>query len=76
MILSCKTTAQIMEDKLLVKQSYLKEIAPLSKTYTKGDTGYDVLKIKEWLMLWQLNENYVDIILNLDAIFDEGRIYY
>ncbi len=71
MIFSCKTTAQIMEDKLLVKQSYLKEIAPLSKTYTKGDTGYDVLKIKEWLMLWQLDENYVDIILNLDTIFDD-----
>jgi hypothetical protein len=58
------------QDTLLLKRSYLKEISAISKTYKKGDKGAEVLKIKEWLMLWQLNENYVDIILDLDTVFD------
>ena len=55
--------AQNQRDTLMVKQSYLKELAPLSKTYQKGDSGSEVRKIEEWIMLWQLNENYVDVIL-------------
>ena len=60
----------MMKDELLVKRDYLKEIAALSQTYTIGDTSEEVLKIKEWLLLWQLNENYVDIMINLDTVFD------
>lgn len=63
--------AQNQRDTLMVKQSYLKELAPLSKTYQKGDSGSEVRKIEEWLMLWQLNENYVDVILELDSKFDD-----
>ncbi|MFY0602740.1 MAG: M15 family metallopeptidase [Flavobacteriaceae bacterium] len=61
---------QIWQSTLLVKKSYLKEISPLSKSYKKGDKGEEVLKIKEWLMLWQLNENYVDFMLDLNTDFD------
>lgn len=63
--------AQTTSEGLLVKKSYLKEIAPLSKSYTTGDKGKEVLKIKEWLTLWQLNENYVDVIIKLDTVFDK-----
>ena len=57
---------------LMVNKYYLKEIEPLSKTYIKGDRGEEVIKIKEWLMLWQLDQNYVDITIDLNSnIFDD-----
>ena len=52
-------------DHLLVKTAYLKEIAPLTKTYTKGDSGPEIVKVKEWLMLWQLNQNYASVVLHI-----------
>lgn len=57
---------------MLIKTSYLNEIQPLSQTYQRGDSNPEVKKIKEWLMLWQLNQNYVSKILHLhsDGIFD------
>ena len=48
---------QKTNDVCLVKQYYTIELAPLSKTYKKGDSGSEVLKIKEWLMLRQLNQH-------------------
>lgn len=63
---------------LLVKTSYLEELAPLSKSYQLGDSGAEVIKIKEWLMLWQLDENYVADLIDLqsngkfDEVFDSN----
>lgn len=70
-LLTIKMSGQILNDTCLVKQEYLKELAPLTKVYKNGDSGSEVLKIKEWLMLWQLNENYVDLILELDTTFND-----
>lgn len=62
-----------VDNELLVNKHYLEEIAPLSKSYSKGDKGKEVIKIKEWLMLWQLDENYVDEMMNLSSyVFDES----
>lgn len=72
MILPHSTIGQATNDELLVKRAYLDEISPLKKSYRLGDKGNKVLKIKEWLMLWQLNENYVDIIIDLNSTFDQS----
>jgi len=58
-------TSSFENGELLVKKSYLEEIKPLSKSYKLGDSGSEVTKIKEWLMLWQLNSNYVANIVDL-----------
>lgn len=70
-LLTINMSGQILNDTCLVKQEYLKELAPLTKVYKNGDSGSEVLKIKEWLMLWQLNENYVDLIIELDTTFND-----
>ena len=50
---------------LLVKTAYLDELKPLQKTYKIGDEGDEVIKIKEWLMLWQLDENYISALVDI-----------
>lgn len=61
-----------MTNELLVKKHYLKEMAPLTKTYVEGGCSPEVLKIKEWLMLWELNENDVSEVLTLNDVFDRN----
>jgi len=62
-----------MNNTLLIKKSYLNEIAPLSKTYSKGDIHDEIVKIKEWLILWQLNMNDVDIFVDIqNKTFDQA----
>jgi hypothetical protein len=58
---------------LLLKKDYLKEIAPLQRDYKIGDSGHNILKMKEWLMLWQLNENFTSDIIKLEPhmVFDK-----
>jgi hypothetical protein len=56
---------------LLIKKQYLNELKKLTKIYKKGDIGPDILKIKEWLKLWQLNQNYIDIIIDCKNNFDD-----
>ena len=59
-----------MSQNCLVKTHYLDELKPLSKTYSEGDTGPEVKRIKEWLILWQLNQYVVDHVITLDDHFD------
>jgi murein L,D-transpeptidase YcbB/YkuD len=60
-------------NQLLVKKDYLEEIAPLKKDYKIGDKGPEVVKIEEWLMLWQLNENFISDLIKIvpDKEFDK-----
>ena len=55
-------------DELLVKKYYLKELTPLKKNYQLGDDDEDIIKIKQWLMLWQLDENSVTNIIDPDHV--------
>ena len=72
MIVPQISIGQTSNNELLVKRAYLNEISPLKKSYRLGDKGYDVLRIKEWLYLWQLNENYVDKVIDLNQNFDQS----
>lgn len=72
------SSAPVENGNLLVKRSYLQELAPLSQSYKLGDSGPEVVKIKEWLMLWQFNEDYVTNVIDLrnggsfDEVFDSN----
>ena len=59
-----------MSQHCLVKTHYLDELKPLSKIYSEGDTGPEVKRIKEWLILWQLDQYVVDHVITLDDNFD------
>lgn len=70
---ACTSMTQKNTENLLVKTSYLKEIQPFAKEYKKGDSGENVQKIEEWLMIWQLNQNYISDVLhiNVNQKFDD-----
>ena len=59
-----------MSPTCLVKTHYLDELTPISTTYKEGDTGSEVKRIKEWLILWQLDQYVVDRVITLDEHFD------
>ena len=54
-----------MSPTCLVKTHYLDELKPISTTYKEGDTGSEVKRIKEWLILWQLDQYVVDRVITL-----------